>query len=215
MVELNKYRHVIWDWNGTLLDDVWLCVESVNESLSRRRLPLITEETYRELFDFPVIDFYRQLGFDFEVESFEDLSVEYHSQYEPRWIECRFQPGAREALESLANTGLNQSLLSAAHQEMLDACVEHFNLGEHFVHVTGLDNKYADGKVELGRRLLGRLRMDPRDVLLIGDTVHDHEVARALGVDCVLTAAGHHSREKLEPCGVQVFDSPAEIFNGV
>ncbi|MCH9021512.1 MAG: HAD family hydrolase [Planctomycetes bacterium] len=211
-MELTKYKHIIWDWNGTLLDDLWLCVESVNQSLSRRKLPSLTQQRYQELFDFPVIGFYEQLGFDFEAESFEKLSSEYHAQYEPRWNECGLQRGAREALEAVAKAGLTQSLLSAAHQDMLNAGVAHFGLGDYFTQVCGLENKQAKGKVDAGRKMIEQLGIERGEVLLIGDTVHDYEVAQALGVDCVLVVSGHHRREKLKQCGVEVFDGLGEIF---
>ena len=66
-----KYKHIIWDWNGTLLNDTWLCVEGINKSLEKRSLQTITEEIYRKVFSFPVEDYYKRLGFDFKKEPFE------------------------------------------------------------------------------------------------------------------------------------------------
>ena len=64
-----KYQHIIWDWNGTLLNDAWLFVDIMNGVLSNRKLPLITVDDYRKLFCFPVKDYYKKLGFDLENES--------------------------------------------------------------------------------------------------------------------------------------------------
>ena len=73
-----RYEHVIWDWNGTLFDDTPLCVEIMGGMLAKRGLAPLDEGRYREVFTFPVRDYYARLGFDFGRESFADLAVEFH-----------------------------------------------------------------------------------------------------------------------------------------
>ena len=210
---LTTYQHIIWDWNGTLLDDARLCLESLNITLENRHMSPLTLAEYQEMFDFPVIDFYRKLGFDLEVVSFADLAAEYHAEYGGRWRQCQLQPGALDLLEALSVAGVTQSVLSAAHQEMLEACVDYFDLRRFFVAVVGLENNQAHGKVERGRQWMQQLEAAPHDVVLIGDTRHDFEVARAIGADCKLVVSGHHRREKLETCPTEVFDNLTEVFN--
>ena len=212
-MNLRNYKHIIWDWNGTLLNDLWLCLESVNAALARRGLVRLTEKQYQDEFDFPVIDFYRKIGFDFDKESFADLAHEYHAVYEPRWSECDLQEGAVDALEYLRAEGTGQSILSAAHQSMLDVCMEYFELGAFFMGVLGARCNQAYGKVDEGRGWMKKLDCGPHEVLLVGDTTHDAEVAQAIGADCVLIESGHHRRDKLETCGVPVYDSLAILLN--
>ena len=102
-----RYRHIIWDWNGTLLDDLDLCVDVMNGLLDRRSLPLLDRARYHRLFDFPVRAYYERLGFDFARDSFEELSVEFISAYDARRWECRLQPGAQTILGSLQAAGLS------------------------------------------------------------------------------------------------------------
>ena len=71
MTDLSKYSHIIWDWNGTLLNDAWLCVEVMNGMLAKRNLPIRTLNQYMDIFDFPVKDYYVKLGYNFEKEPFE------------------------------------------------------------------------------------------------------------------------------------------------
>ena len=86
MIErVNKRRHIIWDWNGTLINDIWLVVEIMNKMLKKRSLSEIDLKKYREIFDFPVIDYYAKLGFDFSKESFEELTVEFIGEYYARF----------------------------------------------------------------------------------------------------------------------------------
>jgi phosphoglycolate phosphatase len=211
LVDLAKYRHVIWDWNGTLLNDVWLGVEVMNLLLTRRGMPRITQHEYRERFDFPVADYYRGLGFDFTVEPFEKVAIEFIEEYERRRFECRLRDDALPALEAIRRFGIGQSLLSATQKESLREYVEHYGIADYFVDLVGLDDHFAHSKLENGKRWTRELGHDPSAILLIGDTRHDHEAASAMGVDCVLFTGGHQTRERLEPCGVPLFDSLGAI----
>jgi len=121
LMERSKYKHIIWDWNGTLLDDAWLCVDVINGVLSRRNMSTISLRQYQELFNFPVIDYYVRLGFDFEKESFEIVGTEFIDNYEKRRHEVNLQKGAKAVLKSVREADLTQSLLSASLQTTLTA----------------------------------------------------------------------------------------------
>ena len=111
-----QYKHIIWDWNGTLLDDRWLCVEAINETLSKRNMNTITDDEYLEIFCFPVKDYYEKLGFDFNKEPFSVSGTEFVDYYNSKFHEPRLQTGVKEALKSVLDAGLTQSILSAGKQ---------------------------------------------------------------------------------------------------
>ena len=94
-------KHIIWDWNGTLLDDTWLCVEINNHMLERRGLPLIDLEIYRDKLCFPVDRYYCQLGFDYDADPYERLAQEFIAEYTARRFECGLQDGAKELIREL------------------------------------------------------------------------------------------------------------------
>jgi phosphoglycolate phosphatase len=207
-----RFKHAIWDWNGTLLNDTWLCVEVLNGLLARRGRGPITEAVYRENFGFPVIHFYEYLGFDTDVDSFDQVSREFIGDYEARWFgECVLHPDAHAVLASMTELGLTHSVLSAAKQEALDAGIAHYGIREHFMGLVGTDNIYAEGKVGRGRHWIEQLPWAPEDVVMIGDTLHDFEVAEAIGSDCILMAHGHHTPERLAATGKPVVHSLREV----
>lgn len=179
--------------------------------LQERGLPRLTAARYAELFDFPVIDYYRKLGFDFAREPFEIVGTEFIHRYEPRRHEAALQPAALDVLRALQARGATQSVLSAYRHETLETFLRHFQVRELFTRVIGSDDNYASGKIEQGRRFIAELACDPGDVVLIGDTTHDHEVAEAMGIACLLIPAGHQSRARLESCGVQVLAGLGEL----
>jgi phosphoglycolate phosphatase len=207
-----KYKHIIWDWNGTLLDDAWLCVEIMNGMLARRRLPPLTMETYEQIFDFPVMDYYRKVGFDFAIDPFERLSDEFMGVYDRRVRECPLRHGAREILRAGHQRGVTQSILSAMKQETLVALIDHFDLRGYFTDLTGLDNHHAAGKLALAQTWIAAHDQRRADIVLVGDTVHDFEVAQALGVACMLIPGGHHSRARLAACGVPILAALAAVY---
>ena len=145
------YKHAIWDWNGTLLNDTWLCVEVLNGLLARRGRAPITTNDYRENFGFPVIRFYEYLGFDADVDTYEQVSREFIGDYEKRWFEeCILYPDTHEVLSAMTQLGMTHSVLSAAKQDALESGIQHYGIHEYFMGLVGANNIYAEGKVAQG-----------------------------------------------------------------
>ncbi len=209
---LRKIKHVIWDWNGTLLDDVELCVNIINGLLKNHGLKTLSVNEYKNIFTFPVKEYYAKAGFDFEKYPFEQLGKKWIEEYEHHRLEAKLFKGAEEALQYIAKNAKAQSILSAYSQKALIEIVDHFNLRKYFSNLVGLDNIYANSKLDLGKKLMKDLRNGKGEVLLIGDTVHDYEVAVEIGAECILIANGHQSKDKLLACGVPVFNSLEDIF---
>lgn len=209
----SPYKHIIWDWNGTLLNDTWLCVDVLNGLLAKRNREPITEETYRENFGFPVVHFYDYLGFDTGVDSFEKISHEFIGNYEERWLEqCELHFETVEMLSKLSELGHTHSVLSAAKQEALETGIEHFKIRPFFTGLMGTDNIYATGKIDQGRRWIEQLHWDTAEVVLVGDTLHDLEVAEAIGTHCILLTHGHHTPGRLAASGAPVVHSNRELI---
>jgi phosphoglycolate phosphatase len=206
-----KYRQIIWDWNGTLWDDTHLCVEINNHMLERRGLPPITIDTYRARLCFPVTDYYCQLGFDYAVDPYNKLAEEFIEEYHRRRFECPLHTDAREMIGFFQSLETPQAVLSAYEQTALLEATDYFGLTPFFDDIVGLNDIYANGKVENGKKYIAAKDVAPDEVLFVGDTVHDFEVADAMGVRCALVAIGHNSRPRLEACGVPVLDSLAGL----
>jgi len=199
---------VIWDWNGTLLDDTRAAVDALNEMLARRSLPPITIEFYRENFAFPVRPFYEAIGVDLDNEDWDSLAQEYHETYR-RQKGASLAAGARETIDALHAKGIGQSLVSALEQERLLRDVERFGLAGCFEYVCGTDNLDGASKLDRARDLAERLRtIHGREInlVLVGDALHDKETADAIGARCVLFAGGSHSARRLEAVGPTVSD---------
>jgi len=206
-----KYKTVIWDWNGTLIDDAWLAIEVMNAMLGNRKMKYIDLEYYRDIFDFPVKDYYAKIGFDFSLESFEIVGNEFITLYDLRHFECNLRPYAINCLNKFNASEKSQFVLSARNHKQLNEEIEYFNIHHHFKTFSGLSHNYAHGKIELGQQLIKNENILTDQTVLIGDTTHDFEVAQALGIDCILIEGGHHSRNRLKECGVKVVEDLEEL----
>jgi len=202
---------VIWDFNGTLVDDLDLVVRSVNAQLTKRQLPVLTMESYRAVFGFPVQDYYRRIGVTFEDETMADLSADFLAEYASELTNCRLHPGVIEILEHFQAEKRRQFVLSAMEQGMLRSMVTHFGIARFFEGIFGLAHQDADSKVSRGRDLMCGFDIDPSTALLIGDTDHDAEVGEALGVDIALVACGHQSEQRLRTTRHPVYASYREL----
>ena len=202
-----KYKHVIWDWNGTLVDDTWLFVDIMNGVLKNRNLNGITLDDYRDVFDFPVQDYYLKLGFDFQNEPFESSGLDFIKIYDNRKFEPQLFNDTIPTLNTLKKSGCTHSILSAQNVNTLRKSVTHYQLDGMFEYISGLEDHYAIGKVELGKNLIKNLQFDLDEVVMIGDTEHDYVVAQEMGIKCFLMDRGHNSTERLESKQTQVFSS--------
>ncbi|MBO5415838.1 MAG: HAD family hydrolase [Clostridia bacterium] len=199
------YTHIIWDFNGTLFDDVAAGIEAVNDMLARRGYKTLSgKEEYREVFRFPIIDYYRALGFDFEREPYEVLAPEWVELYNRASESSTLSAGALEALDIFREWGIPQVLLSATERQMLVGQIRGLGIEEYFCEVLGLGNIHAYSKKDLA--VLWKQRNPQSVPIIIGDTEHDAEVARAIGCDCVLVRGGHQSEKTLLRCGFTVCD---------
>ena len=171
----------------------------------------ITVDFYRDTFEFPVIDFYVGLGFDFDREPFDAIAREYHAGYTKLVPECQLHPGAVDILCSIKEANLSQSVLSAYQQQRLEKAIDIFNLRPWFIKLIGLNDYHAHSKIENGKRWVDQLPYQPDEILFVGDTLHDFEVAQAMNVDCVMLTIGHNSTKKLKSRPVKLFDSLNQI----
>lgn len=207
----NNVRHVIWDWNGTLFDDAWLCVRIMDRLLRRYGLPGLTLQRYAETFDFPVCEYYRRLGFDFVRVPFEQVGAEFIQEYERRRLECRLRHGARTAITRLARRGIGQTVISAYREDTLRELLRYFRLERWMDGIVGGADIYAAGKQERALAWFRSNSWKAAEILVIGDTTHDAAIARAMGAQCRLVCAGHQSRERLEATGYPVVSGFREL----
>lgn len=204
---------LIWDWNGTILDDTFLTYEIANRMLRERGLPALDgQDAYRDVFGFPIREYYLRMGYTFEKEPYETVADEFVALYADGFPRCPLHRDVVRVIDTLAARGYPQALLSATRRDQLLEQVERHGIADRFVRILGLTNHFAHSKAELARAFIAEMRIPPEHALFIGDTDHDHAVASAIGCACVLIDGGHQSHARLAACGVPVLGCVTELL---
>ncbi len=204
---IGRSEAIIWDFNGTLLDDAEVCIGCMNQLLAERSLPLLDQDRYKDIFTFPVRDYYEVLGFDFDREPFDVPAHQFIDLYRARLSSAPLHKGIGDILEFIQTLGIRQVVLSAMEQDFLDQTIRSKGIEPYFEKVLGINNHLGDGKLELAAVMLARLNVPPDRLCLIGDTVHDYEVALETGIPCILVADGHQSFSRLKKLDCPVLES--------
>ena len=214
ILEKVKYTHLFWDFNGTIFADMIAGMDSTNQMLSERGMREIADlDEYREIFDFPIKEYYRALGFDFEVEPYEVLAPLWVDIYNERSKTSSVVEGVVPTAKTVRELGIRQVVFSATEREMLLRQMRELGVGDLFDEVIGLDNIHAESKLHLAKRW--RETNPDAKILYVGDTLHDAENAKILEADCLLFTGGHQSKKRLCQAGCTLIDSIDQILNYV
>ncbi|MFE7468358.1 HAD family hydrolase [Streptomyces sp. NPDC057499] len=210
-----KHRtHLVWDWNGTLLDDNVAVVGATNAAFGEVGVAPITLEQYREMYCIPIPRFYERLMGRLPTEAeWERMDGVFHRYYTERRVACGLTEGAEELLAQWRLAGRSQSLLSMYTHDDLVPVVRGYGIESHFLRVDGRTGPSGGSKAHYMERHIAALGGDgisPERTVVIGDAVDDAVAAAHVGARAVLYTGGSHSRTSLEAAGVPVVDSLAE-----
>ncbi len=223
-----QIRHMIWDWNGTLLDDAKACAAAVDTLMDRRGMLGETIDGYRGRVMFPVRDYYRKAGFDLEREDYGALCDEFGDAYGAAVL-ADLPEGHRHAglpptgihhdavqvLTEAGRLGVTHAIVSASEFGALRQQVETFGLSAFFQELVGRDDNHAGTKTHLVQAWVERCGYRRDQILYIGDTEHDCEAALASGIRVALVSDGHVEVSRLLPCRVPVFPNRHALWQSV
>jgi len=188
---------IIWDWNGTLLDDVDICIDTINALLSKYNKKTISKESYKKMFTFPVQNYYSKLGFNTSTENFKKIAEEFITEYNSRLPSSQLFPGVKENLYYFSQLGYTQTIISAMEQGILTKSVREKEIEGFFHSILGLSNNLAVSKAVVAKNFIENSNLNPKKTWFIGDTSHDFEVSQECGCNHVLIANGHQNYDKL------------------
>ncbi|MBO7166635.1 MAG: HAD family hydrolase [Kiritimatiellae bacterium] len=208
-------KYVIWDWNGTLLDDVNAAVAALNRMLVKRGLNPTTKEYYRNHFGFPVRPFYAELGVDLDKCDWDEICEDFHNFINEE-KDQHLRGDAVEALETLKSKGIGQSILSALRQDLLLRDTAREGVSGYFEHIFGVDNLDGATKLSRAKDLMEALSLpEESQVYFIGDTLHDAEVALSIGATPILIDCGHQNKSRLVGQDYKVANGLIDAVNSI
>lgn len=201
-----KYDCVVWDWNGTIVDDVNASLLSVNDMLIKRNLPLITLEQYHQYLDTPIYKFYEHI-FDLNEVTFDIIQTEFNSGYNKHISDNPLNDGAISVMKRLKESNIKQVIVSSSNQSIVQNGAEKLGVAEYMDYISGSSDNFVGSKVERAINVISKITTDYSKVVVIGDTLHDCELATEIGADCILLSTGHQSKADLLTTGKLVIDN--------
>jgi phosphoglycolate phosphatase-like HAD superfamily hydrolase len=209
-------KHVVWDWNGTLFDDLNVVLAAVNRGVEPFGVPPVTLDHYRDHYTRPVKRFYDDLlGRELTPNEWKELDDRFHAGYRELLDHAQLSEDAQEALEMVAQRGITQSLLSMFPHDELVPLVERLRIAHYFDRIDGLRGEPGDAKAAYLEEHLRWLIIDedPSTVLVVGDTPDDAVAAGHVGAQCVLVDNGSHHRHELEALLVPIAQNLVEALD--
>lgn len=209
---MSKYQYIVWDFNGTIINDVDLCIFGMNKILADYQLPLLDKTRYEAMFTFPAQRYYQSIGLTDDVVEFTIAARRFISYFQNNFNKVQIFDDIEEVIKNFREIGLQQVIISATKQEILDKQVSDLGIVDYFNQVIGTGDIYALGKVQQTQNWLDNTSIDPSKVLWIGDTEHDYECASEVGIDTILIARGHVSKKRLQETGAIVVDMAKQVL---
>lgn len=210
-----RASHVVWDWNGTLLDDNRIVLAAVNEVCAGFGRADLTWVEWQTAYARPMRVSYEQiLARALDDEEWARVDKLYHERYDALLHSCGLAAGVPDVLRQWTDSGRTQSLLSMWFHARLTPTVEQFGLTQYFTRIDGLAAEVGGGsKAESLIRHLEAQNLNPAEVVLIGDVVDDAQATQAAGAHCILVSTGAMTRTALEATGAPVTNSITEALN--
>lgn len=208
---MKMYKNLIFDFNGTLLDDCDVCLKILNVLCKEYNLKPVSKKYYKEIFTFPVINYYKVLGFDVTNDNFKKIGNEFHNMYNAlSYSEAKLFKNVLATLKELKKS-YTLICLSASLKETLIKQLKYYKIYDSFDYIVGLDNNLANSKEQVAIDFINKEKINPFESLFIGDSIHDAEVASAINTRCVLIASGHTNKKRLKQTNCYVLNNFDEL----
>lgn len=215
-----KFSFIVFDWNGTIVNDVSLCYELLNKMLIECHHEPVSFNRYRDIFTFPIIKYYEEAGFSFSpngTDSFLDLANEFREDYENKFPSLPLFDDVLDVLNALKKD-YPIYLVSATKKNLLLEEVNEKKLSKYFDGISGIEDIFGASKEESAKHFFLSHNLDPKDALFVGDTLHDEEVSSIFGASCALISRGHQSLKVLEKGKKEetyLFSSLTNLYNSL
>ena len=206
-----KYNSIVWDYNGTIIDDAWVAVEAENVVLREHGNPEIDMEFYLRECEMPIRLFYDKI-YDFSKCDFREVADSFLENYDRIAPNAKPFPEVCEVIRRFSSLGIRQGVISGFETGRLVSSLKKFGFDGYFEFMSGADDVNCGSKSERAAAVVSKFGYEPVSTLFVGDMYHDYETASFVGADCVLIAKGHQGASVLRSYdGVTVLDSALQL----
>ncbi|MCL2785252.1 MAG: HAD hydrolase-like protein [Propionibacteriaceae bacterium] len=209
---MGQIRHIIWDWNGTLLDDTALTVRAAMAGLAAIGHPReISLEQWRQVATRPLLNTYKALmTAPLLPQHWKTIEDVWHEVYRTNFTDVQLNETTLASLDEAQSRGMTQSIVSLHRETILQEDVASFGITDRFTHITGTTQGFSEkyvSKADEVRTQLADLNLDPSQVVMIGDMIDDAAEGVAAGVEVILVPVGDTSASRLTASGYPTAES--------
>ena len=201
--------HIIWDYNGTVLDDTDVSVNAVNKMLLKRGLPPTDRKAYTDTVSLPLEEYYKSIGI--HDADMHRLSVEFRHYCQEDENGGHIFDDFYDAINYCRHSGISNILMSSLYSRFLDEELEKYGIRCLFDNVIGMNDTGVGSKLGNAKQFIEQNTINPANVLFIGDLVPDALTAFSLGARCVLIPRGHNSKDRCKKTGADILENLAQL----
>jgi phosphoglycolate phosphatase len=195
-----KYGLIVFDWDGTLIDSHSAIAQCMQEASRELGLPVPEPERASHVIGLGLHDAMRIVAPDLPLARYPEFIEAYRRQFRAREDTMQPFPGMRQLLDLLSESSI-LAIATGKSRRGLDRALKATGLEPHFRASRCADETDPKPHPAMLLELMAELQFRPQQVLMIGDTSHDLQMAAAAGVDAVAVSYGAHPREGLLACG--------------
>ncbi|HVY67579.1 MAG TPA: HAD family hydrolase [Patescibacteria group bacterium] len=195
---------VAFDWNGTLLDDLWATVQADNEAMRHYGLPPLSVRRYQQTFRVPIVDFWQNLGLDrrFYLAHHREIEKRYAAAYELLADRCRPRAGAGALLNVLARRRIGAVIYSNHTVSGVARTLRRLHLADFFDKILArMPGDYSHTRRRSKEQKLAAyaagLGLAPAEIISLGDTEEEIDVGRRRGYHTVAIGGGWNTAARL------------------
>lgn len=218
--KLKKMKKLaVFDWNGTLFDDLHANLAGANAALAIASLPAIDLETYQRTMLFPISDFYYHHGVTAEVfaKEHERILNAFLETYESEADECGLRDKTLDILSALVDEGYECIILSNHFMDEVMGRVQKFEIEGYFSEISCNTKGCIKGATQLNKeeRLKAYIRngnYDSSSSFIIGDSLEEPAIADRLGLRSFSVTGGCFDAQRLFKQNTEVINCFSELL---
>jgi len=194
-----RYSLIVFDWDGTIIDSTGTIAECIQQAAAEMSLPVPHDERARHVIGLGLHDSLRHAVPELPASRYADFVALYRKHFLAREDAMKLFPGMDELLAELQKTH-TLAIATGKSRKGLDRALDAGGLRKYFAASRCGDETSPKPHPAMLRELMDELNLSQPQLLMIGDTSHDLEMANAAGVDSLAVTYGAHREEGLLAC---------------
>jgi phosphoglycolate phosphatase len=195
-----KYRLLVFDWDGTIIDSAATIAECIRDASRELGLEVPDRDRASHVIGLGLHDAMRIAVPGLPAQRYPEFVASYRKHFLARKDSMQLFDGMRELLSGLSEKYL-LAVATGKSRQGLDRDLEFHNLKPLFAASRCADETNPKPHPAMLLEIMEELQTDSKSALMIGDTSHDLEMARAAGVDALAVTYGAHPEQGLRECG--------------